>query len=816
MIIKKWNASLAGTDKWEAQAVETTAQSIKTTMGGTAIFDSNNKILPNHLPDSVYDSLYFYGTAATSISSNLSHFIAEGIDNSYSLNRSLLGYYWVVSIPGTFNAQNTETTVTISSGLINVTAGSSELTLTAGYNTNKLRVGMIVSGTNIPTNATITSIKNSTTFVISAPVTVPLTSSPIIFRHVIKTIFSSAEENHTYTRVFTLEEGSDNADGSTAYLQVGMSVSGTGIPNGTTIIAIDGNGTELTLSEDATEDGPQTLTFQPSVITTQLTQTLEAGDWFIVTKQTGSGIAGNPFVFTIAPVNNTYEIMKGATSTTAGAPGIVPAPLAGQEELYLKGNGGWGTPTNTTYSEISTGEIDSGTDTTLRTITGRRAQHLLRNNVTETTTANLATGATINGAAKTVNLGTAGVSNSTTTINIGSAVAGALGTTTINSPTTNVKNLVSASTQTTGSIVSITGNSLTDGNALLIQSDRPMNGSLLNVTGTGAMTSGDLAKFQNNAYVGSTTSGLVDVISTSTARAAGSQLIRVASSGANGTASREVIGGVITVTNTGTSSTNTALQLTASGGTAANRALVVTAGDTVLAGDVAVNGGDITTSATTFNLIDATATTVNAFGAATSLNLGNDGTGAASTTNIATGAISTALTKAINIGTGGSGTSTTTITLGSATDSSQLIINSTDTKIRAAATTSAATYFPVFTADPTTTGREIKHRTAAEVRGDIGALATSLATNTAPADGQHLMITSSDNVIQQSSITFDTTVTDTFLRRDGSFATPVGTQYTAGEGLTLTGTAFSQTYPVYHADSLPTSGISDNAIGFEW
>jgi hypothetical protein len=345
MIIKRYNG-----ENFIELFPKTTTTRLFNNAGTTAIFDSNDKIKLNFLPDAVFDSLYFYGTAATSTSSNLSHYITEGINNSYTTNRSILGYYWVASSAGTFNAQNNATTVNINTGLVNASAGSNELTLTAGFNTNQLRVGMIVFGTNIPTNATITSIKNSTTFVISAPVTVPLTSSSVIFRHVIKTIFSSAEENHTYKRVFTLEEGEDKADGSTDYLQVGMSVSGTGIPNGTTITAIDGNGTELTLSQDATEDGPQTLTFQPSVITTQLTQTLEAGDWFIVTNKTGAGIASDPFVFTVAPVNNTYELMKAASSSSAGAPGLVPGPDKGQQAHFLRGDGTWVIPTNTTYS----------------------------------------------------------------------------------------------------------------------------------------------------------------------------------------------------------------------------------------------------------------------------------------------------------------------------------------------------------------------------------------------------------------------------------------------------------------------------------
>jgi hypothetical protein len=45
-------------------------------------------------------------------------------------------------------------------------------------------------------------------------------------------------------------------------------------------------------------------------------------------------------------------------------------------------------------------------------------------------------------------------------------------------------------------------------------------------------------------------------------------------------------------------------------------------GDSTLTGDLAVNGGDLTTSATTFNLLDSTATTVNAFGAAATIDLG--------------------------------------------------------------------------------------------------------------------------------------------------------------------------------------------------
>lgn len=53
---------------------------------------------------------------------------------------------------------------------------------------------------------------------------------------------------------------------------------------------------------------------------------------------------------------------------------------------------------------------------------------------TATGTTNLASGATLSGNTKTVNIGTAGVSGSTTNVTIGSGVAGALGSLNINSP----------------------------------------------------------------------------------------------------------------------------------------------------------------------------------------------------------------------------------------------------------------------------------------------------------------------------------------------------------------------------------------------
>jgi len=67
-----------------------------------------------------------------------------------------------------------------------------------------------------------------------------------------------------------------------------------------------------------------------------------------------------------------------------------------------------------------------------------------------------------------------------------------------------------------------------------------------------------------------------------------------------------------------------------------------TTGDLILTNDVAVNGGDVTTSAATFNLANTGATTVNAFGAATTVNAGI--AGASGTMNLMGGSASTGCT----------------------------------------------------------------------------------------------------------------------------------------------------------------------------
>lgn len=90
---------------------------------------------------------------------------------------------------------------------------------------------------------------------------------------------------------------------------------------------------------------------------------------------------GTTGTLTTQDTNTTYTNMKGATASAAGTAGLVPAPAAGKQGQYLRGDGTWQTPTNTTYASMSAAEATTGTATAARTISAKVLHNKINNNL---------------------------------------------------------------------------------------------------------------------------------------------------------------------------------------------------------------------------------------------------------------------------------------------------------------------------------------------------------------------------------------------------------------------------------------------------
>lgn len=84
---------------------------------------------------------------------------------------------------------------------------------------------------------------------------------------------------------------------------------------------------------------------------------------------------------TTVTLTGSVDVMTGATSSANGKSGLVPTPAKGNQNSFLKGDGSWGTPTNTTYT------FAGGTNKFTVTPSGGTAQEVtvtpsISNNVT--------------------------------------------------------------------------------------------------------------------------------------------------------------------------------------------------------------------------------------------------------------------------------------------------------------------------------------------------------------------------------------------------------------------------------------------------
>ncbi|MDD5286062.1 MAG: hypothetical protein PHD54_09390, partial [Desulfuromonadaceae bacterium] len=153
--------------------------------------------------------------------------------------------------PGNQITLNQALTQPVSGGIFTLTSSSNTPVGTqtgnttpqiTGLVTTGLSTGMMISGPGVPSGTTILSVDSASQISLSQPLTQTVTNGTFTFSHITpKTGGSITSLTNTITGL-----------PDTTGLAVGMSVSGTGIPDNTKIIGI-GPGTTLTLNNNATQ-----------------------------------------------------------------------------------------------------------------------------------------------------------------------------------------------------------------------------------------------------------------------------------------------------------------------------------------------------------------------------------------------------------------------------------------------------------------------------------------------------------------------------------------------------------------------------------
>jgi hypothetical protein len=331
------------------QYPKTVAQKLFNNAANIAIFDSNDKIKPQYLPDSVFDSLYFFGAVSSGFANghnaNLSRLAFDAIVDASDVNlgnndtgRNFLGYYWVNS--SSTNTYNGNTTSDIYPTIAQVTTAETNNRLFSSWFQFGTQAPRYVSG---DPNGVITGTNNSG---------VQSTNGIFYTNTGGGTVWSAGQTGLTMPAAFSsgISNTGNYYDTRTRTL---YTYGGTNNTFGQ-FTAVTVTGTYIQTNFQGNEENSTSTT----------TTSLEVGDWFVISKVTGLGTLASPYIITFGIVNNTYALMTGANGTVAGAPGLVPTPQATDNEKFLRGDGTWVVPTdnNTTAITSTAGTSITGTD----------------------------------------------------------------------------------------------------------------------------------------------------------------------------------------------------------------------------------------------------------------------------------------------------------------------------------------------------------------------------------------------------------------------------------------------------------------------
>ena len=392
MIIKRWNGSA-----FVKEFPQTKAQLIRNNGDTENVFDSNDKIKPTFLPDSVFDSLKF----ATTISASLS--AGSFVDNIKSTLDSVVsstignakGYYFVISTAGTISEQTTAITGTINtstyaqwewdSGDNGANAGTSNnsgalevgdwfvITSAAGNGTVSnpyfLQLAVINNAYELATTALdgIVRLSSRTTYA-------ALTGNNVVTEGVLKTVIDNASfalSTHVHGNITNA-----GAIGSTADLVVVTGASGvlttqsrSGIDSRTEFTPAShthGNitnagaiGSTANLPLITTTSGVITTgTFGSTANTFTQGNDARLSDARTPLSHVHGDITNSGAIASaaITPATGDYIILSDSSGADVLKRGIA---IGTSTTTYLRNDGTWVTPpdTNTTYSEATTSTL---------------------------------------------------------------------------------------------------------------------------------------------------------------------------------------------------------------------------------------------------------------------------------------------------------------------------------------------------------------------------------------------------------------------------------------------------------------------------
>lgn len=174
--------------------------------------------------------------------------------------------------------------------------------------------------------------------------------------------YKTTDNNTTYT----LGVAANSATNGNAKVRLTAGGSGSGVQEvtikgtGATSVTTDTNGAIVVNSTDTKYTHPTHTAYASGLykVTVNNLGHVTAATEVVKSDITGLGIPGQ---------DTTYSVMTGATSNAAGTSGLVPAPASGKQDMYLRGDGTWATPLNTTYGPAgsSLGLVKTGGDVTI-------------------------------------------------------------------------------------------------------------------------------------------------------------------------------------------------------------------------------------------------------------------------------------------------------------------------------------------------------------------------------------------------------------------------------------------------------------------